>query len=49
VVLDRPNELEALRYHERPAHVVSHGAVVELSRMERIATGSESAPAPRDR
>jgi cytosine deaminase len=29
VVLDQPNVLEALRYHERPAHVVSHGKLVE--------------------
>lgn len=29
VVLDQPNVLEALRYHERPAYVISHGKLVE--------------------
>lgn len=29
VVLNQPNVLEALRYHERPAHVISHGKLVE--------------------
>jgi cytosine deaminase len=29
VVLDQPNVLEALRHHERPAHVISHGKLVE--------------------
>jgi hypothetical protein len=32
VVLDRPNVLEALRHHERPAHVISHGKLVEKAR-----------------
>jgi cytosine deaminase len=29
VVLNQPNVLEALRHHERPAHVISHGHLVE--------------------
>ncbi len=29
VVLDQPNVLEALRHHNRPAHVISHGKLVE--------------------
>ena len=29
VVLNQPNVLEALRYHERPAYVISHGKLVE--------------------
>jgi cytosine deaminase len=29
VVLDQPNVLEALRYHERPAHVISHGKLID--------------------
>jgi len=29
VVLDRPNVLEALRHHDRPAYVVSHGRLVD--------------------
>jgi len=29
VVLNQPNVLEALRYHERPAHVISHGKLVD--------------------
>ena len=29
VVLDQPNVLEALRYHERPRHVISHGKLIE--------------------
>jgi cytosine deaminase len=29
VVLDQPNVLEALRYHERPAYVISHGKLLD--------------------
>ena len=29
VVLDQPNILEALRHHDRPAHVISHGKLIE--------------------
>ena len=33
VVLDAPNVLEALRQHAAPAHVISHGRVVEPEKM----------------
>jgi cytosine deaminase len=36
VVLDQPNVLEALRFHERPAVVVSHGKVVDQALMDKI-------------
>ncbi len=36
VVLDQPNILEALRFHEKPAFVVSHGKLVNQEIMERI-------------
>jgi cytosine deaminase len=29
VVLDKPNILEALRHHDRPAHVISHGKLID--------------------
>ncbi len=32
VVLNQPNVLEALRHHERPAHVISHGKLVAETR-----------------
>ena len=33
VVLDAPNVLEALRQHAAPAHVISHGRIVEPEKM----------------
>lgn len=33
VVLTQPNVLEALRYHERPAYVISHGKLVDKEAM----------------
>lgn len=36
VVLDQPDELEALRFHAAPARVVSHGRLVDVEAMERI-------------
>lgn len=36
VVLDQPNVLEALRFHERPAYVVSHGKLVDQAKMDQI-------------
>jgi cytosine deaminase len=36
VVLDAPNVLEALRFHAQPAHVISHGQLVDRARMEEI-------------
>ena len=39
VVLEEPNTVEALRNHRPPAHVVSHGAVVDRDRMAALAAG----------
>ena len=39
VVLREPNTVEALRNHSAPAHVVSHGAVLDLERMAAWAAG----------
>jgi cytosine deaminase len=36
VVLDAPNVLEALRYHAAPAHVISHGKLVDQAKMEAM-------------
>ncbi|MEN6529594.1 MAG: amidohydrolase family protein [Anaerolineaceae bacterium] len=36
VVLDQPNVLEALRFHEKPQYVISHGKLVDQSSMDRI-------------
>jgi cytosine deaminase len=40
VVLDAPNVLEALRYHAAPAHVISHGKLVDQARMEAMGRGA---------
>jgi cytosine deaminase len=39
VVLDAPDVLEALRDHAPPAHVISHGKVVDSGAMRRLAQG----------
>lgn len=36
VVLDQPNVLEALRFHEKPVCVVSHGKVIDQVKMDEI-------------
>jgi cytosine/creatinine deaminase len=36
VVLDQPDEVEALRYHSPPAHVISRGRLVDAARMRAI-------------
>ncbi len=36
VILDQPNVLEALRFHERPTHVISHGKLVDQVKMDKI-------------
>jgi len=36
VVLDQPDELEALRFHAAPVRVISHGRLVDAAAMERI-------------
>jgi cytosine deaminase len=38
VVLDEPNVLEALRNHAAPAHVISHGNLVDMEDVEKIGT-----------
>jgi cytosine deaminase len=37
VVLDVPDELEALRWHAPPAHVVSHGRLLDAATLRRQA------------
>ena len=36
VVLDQPDEVEALRYHGPPAHVISHGKPLDEAKMQAI-------------
>lgn len=36
VVLDQPNVLEALRFHEKPLYVLSHGRLVDQMKMDEI-------------
>lgn len=36
VVLDQPNALEALRFHEKPRYVISHGELIDQQKMEQI-------------
>jgi cytosine deaminase len=37
VVLNQPNVLEALRFHEAPLAVISHGKLVDQEKMKTIA------------
>lgn len=37
VILETPNILEALRHHARPAHVITHGKLINEARMEELA------------
>lgn len=37
VVLGQPNLLEALRHHEAPRYVISHGEMVDFTRVEALA------------
>jgi cytosine deaminase len=37
VVLDQPNVLEAFRFHEAPAYVISHGQLVDHEKMKQLA------------
>ncbi len=41
VVLDEPNVLEALRNHEAPSYVVSHGKLVDQEKMKAIVKTQE--------
>jgi cytosine/creatinine deaminase len=36
VVLDQPDEVEALRYHGPPLHVISHGKRLDAAKMQAI-------------
>jgi cytosine/creatinine deaminase len=36
VVLDQPDEVEALRFHDPPAYVISHGKLVDAAKMHAI-------------
>lgn len=36
VVLDQPNVLEALRFHEKPQYVISHGKLIDQQKMDQI-------------
>jgi len=40
VVLDQPDEMEALRFHGAPAHVISHGKLIDQARMRALARGA---------
>ncbi|NPV87212.1 MAG: amidohydrolase family protein [Anaerolineae bacterium] len=39
VVLNQPDVLEALRFHDAPAHVISHGKLVEREKFKALAFG----------
>ncbi|MBI3361386.1 MAG: amidohydrolase family protein [Chloroflexi bacterium] len=41
VVLDAPSVLEALRDHAAPAHVISHGKIVDRAKMKSVAHTNE--------
>jgi cytosine deaminase len=41
VVLSARNVLEALRQHETPQHVISHGKIIDLDRMKALAQTGE--------
>jgi cytosine/creatinine deaminase len=36
VVLDQPDEVEALRYHGPPVHVISHGKPLDAAKIHAI-------------
>jgi cytosine deaminase len=42
VVLDRPDEVEALRYHGPPAHVISHGKLLDAAKMRAMLAAGAS-------
>ena len=41
VILDAPNILEALRAHEAPRFVISHGNLVDRARLEPVSRTGE--------
>ena len=44
VVLDQPDEVEALRYHGPPAHVISHGKRLDAAKMQAIVAAGAGTP-----
>jgi hypothetical protein len=42
-VLDQPDEVEALRYHGPPAHVISHGKPLDAAKMQAIVAAGAGA------
>ena len=44
VVLDTPDVVEALRYHAAPAHVISHGKLVDQAAMKELADAASRGP-----
>ncbi len=40
VVLNQPDVIDALRFHEPPAHVIKNGALVDQTRMRALASVS---------
>jgi cytosine/creatinine deaminase len=45
VVLNAPNLVDALRFHEAPAHVISHGHLVDQTKMRMLASSDCERPA----
>jgi cytosine/creatinine deaminase len=43
VVLDQPDEVEALRYHAQPAHVISRGKRLDAAKMQAIVAAGAGA------
>jgi cytosine/creatinine deaminase len=43
VVLDQPDEVEALRYHAPPVHVISHGKRLDAAKMQAIVAAGAGA------
>ena len=43
VVLDQPDEVEALRYHGPPVHVISHGKRLDAAKMQAIVAAGAGA------
>ena len=38
VVLNQPDVIEALRFHEPPAHVINNGALIDQAHMRALAS-----------
>jgi len=44
VVLGQPDEVEALRHHAQPAHVISHGRRLDAAKMQAIVAAGAGTP-----